>query len=250
MMDMPRLLIASSSNEFCQSISQCLCGRMQTQCCHSGRQALSLLRSAQPDLLLLDLMLPEMDGLTVLQTAAAEGIHPQVIVTLDFQSPYVLEALTRLQVSYVMLKPCDCSAVLANLEDMAGTMQSAAEPTIAEPPDRQAMALRVLLELGMIPKWNGFACLQLGLPAFAEDPKQTVTKELYHRIGKQIGKNSTLVERNIRTAIQKSWAQGTMAAWRKYFPCAPDGTVPRPSNKAFISHMAQILYPNSNFKVG
>jgi hypothetical protein len=91
-------------------------------------------------------------------------------------------------------------------------------------------------------KWNGFSCLQMGIPRFADDPAQAVTKELYTDLGKPFGKNAKQVERNIRSAIEKAWEHGDPAVWRQYFPFAPDGIVPRPSNKVFIAHMAQILY--------
>lgn len=248
-MEMPKLLIAGSC-EFSHNIALALRGSMDIQCCQSGRQALTLLRISQPDILLIDLFLPEMDGLTVLQSAAAEQIQPRTVVTLDLQTPYILDALSKLQISYAFMKPCDTQAVLAHLSDIAATLQSEPEPVSAEPRSCQTMAATVLRELGMNPKWNGFHCLLLGIPQFYDDTRQAVTKELYIDIGKHFGKSGMLIERNIRSAIHKSWALGDMAVWRKYFPVAPDGTVPRPSNKAFIAHMAQILYAENRQWVG
>lgn len=249
-MEKPRLLIASSNDEFPQSIISALQGTMDVQSCHDGKQALSLLRASRPDILLIDLILPQMDGLAVLQAAAAEHISVKVIAALDLQSPYILSALSKLQISYAVMKPCDLQSVLAHLEDIAATLQPASLPLSAEPQSRQSVAAGALLELGMNPKWNGFSCLQIGIPQFSDDMRQTVTKELYTDIGKQVGKNSSLVERNIRSAIQKTWAGGNMAAWRRYFTPAPDGSIPRPSNKAFIARMARILYDESRQQVG
>lgn len=249
-MDIPKLLIASGNHEFIQTMAQHLAGRMELSRCHSGKQALSMICQEKPDLVLMDLMLPEMDGLAVLQAAAAAHVHPQVLVMLDFQSPYILEALGRLQVSYVVMKPCDSTAVLSNLEDMAANLQQNAEPSLPELPDREAIAANVLLELGMLPKWNGFACLQVGIPMFADDFHQSVTKELYPDIGKAVDKRVVQVERNIRSAIQKSWEHGNMAAWRRYFPSTVHGMVAKPSNKAFISQLAKTLYAKNNVRVG
>ena len=241
-MDKPRLLIACNDPEFSSSIDSALPDCLDTHCCHSGHQALQLLREHGHDLLLLDLMLPEMDGLALLQAAAQEGIQPQVLVMLDFHSPYILEALTRLQVSYVILKPCSIGAVLTDLLDMASRIQRRLHPAPRSLTERQAIAAQALLELGINPSWDGFDLLQMGLPLFAQDTAQAVTKELYWSLGKAFGKRSILIERNIRSAVHKSWLTGNMAVWRKYFPCAPDGTVPRPSNKYFIARLARVLF--------
>ena len=249
-MDMPKLLIASSSEEFSQSIAHAFKKQMQIQRCHDGHRALALLSAFRPDILLIDLTLPEIDGLTVLQAAADRQIHQKTIVVSDLRSPYIANALTRLQVSYMLMKPCDLQSVLGHISDLAACLDDTVAPAVAQPVTREAIAAQALLRLGMHHKWNGFFCLQQGIPRFADDPCQAVTKELYTDLGKPYGKNAKQIERNIRSAINKSWDKGDPAVWRQYFPAAPDGTVPRPSNKVFIAHMAQILYPETKEKVG
>lgn len=240
-MDIPKLLIASASPEFIQSISHALQCQMQIRHCHNGRQALELLLSFRPDLLLIDLALPDMDGLAVLQAASRQQTLPKTVVTMDLRTPYILSALTRLGVSYALIKPCDPQAIQGHLLDLAAP-QEADLPLLTEECSRETVAAHALVQLGMYRKWNGFDCLQMGIPLFADDPAQAVTKELYTDLGKPFGKNAKQVERNIRSAITKAWERGDPAVWRLYFPTAPDGTVPRPTNKVFIAHMAQILY--------
>ena len=80
-MDMPRLLIADSCDEFRQILFSTLSGEYIIQTCSSGAKALSLLRSFRPQLMILDLALPELDGLSLLQRASQENIRPAVLVT-------------------------------------------------------------------------------------------------------------------------------------------------------------------------
>ena len=64
-------------------------------------------------------------------------------------------------------------------------------------------------------------------------------------VGQIHGKEAGLVERSIRSAIDKAWRVGDPAVWSKYFRCLPDGTVERPSNGNFIARMAQLLLGRS-----
>lgn len=52
----------------------------------NGREALDLLRSARPDVALLDLNMPELSGQEVLEAAQAEGLGTAIVViTADIQ---------------------------------------------------------------------------------------------------------------------------------------------------------------------
>ena len=70
---------------------------------------------------------------------------------------------------------------------------------------------------------------------------QSITKELYPAIARQFSCNSAQVERSIRNAIQSAWSQRGSKAWAAIFQSNADGTVPRPSNAAFISCLADRL---------
>ena len=66
-METMTLLIADSSEEFRNNLINALQGNYRIQSCQTGKEALEILRNATPDLLIMDLMLPELDGLTLLQ---------------------------------------------------------------------------------------------------------------------------------------------------------------------------------------
>ncbi len=236
-MQMPRLLIADGAEELRQELSELFASRCQVKTCADGEHALQLLQDFCPDILVVDLLLPKMDGITLLQRLYSVGHKPAVLAMTALPSPYVMEALQRLEVDYVMMKPCDLTAMEARLSDFISQLQDLP----IQRQDNRNILLETLMQLSFVPKLDGFGYLLSAVPMYADDPSQAITKELYVTVGAPFGKSPRLVERSIRNAIEKAWQQGDMQIWRQYFRAAPDGTVPRPSNGAFIARMAQLL---------
>ena len=242
-----KLLIADSSEELCRALNDLLGQRYHICTCHSGDRALELLRSFSPDLIYIDLMLPQIDGLAVLQTALQEGIRPAMLVSVGLQSPYIERALSRLQVDYVLKKPCSAKVIAGHMDELAGAAHGA--PVKAS--DLQAEIAGILVQMGFKNNLSGFRYVVSGLPMFAENPQQTVTKELYPAIGKLHGKTGEQVERAIRNAIELAWQRRDERIWRMYFAPAPDGSIPRPTNGQLLhTLMRQISGLQKDEKIG
>ena len=73
------------------------------------------------------------------------------------------------------------------------------------------------------------------------NPMQSITKELYPSVARQFNCNSAQVERSIRNAIQGAWNQRNEALWAQVFQPDEHGGIPRPSNAAFITRLADRL---------
>ena len=244
-----KLLIADSSEELCRALNDLLGQRYHICTCHSGDRALELLCSFSPDLIYIDLMLPQIDGLAVLQTALQEGIRPAMLVSVGLQSPYIERALSRLQVDYVLKKPCSAKVIAGHIDELAGAAHGA--PVKAS--DLQAEIAGILVQMGFKNNLSGFRYVVSGLPMFAENPQQTVTKELYPAIGKLNGKTGEQVERAIRNAIELAWQRRDERIWRMYFAPAPDGSIPRPTNGQLLHtlmRMRQISGLQKDEKIG
>ena len=242
-----KLLIADSSEELCRALNDLLGQRYHICTCHSGDRALELLRSFSPDLIYIDLMLPQIDGLAVLQTALQEGIRPAMLVSVGLQSPYIERALSRLQVDYVLKKPCSAKVIAGHIDELAG----ATHGTPVKTSDLQAEIAGILVQMGFKNNLSGFRYVVSGLPMFAENPQQAVTKELYPAIAKLHGKTGEQVERAIRNAIDLAWQRRDDRIWRMYFAPAPDGSIPRPTNGQLLhTLMRQISGLQRDEKVG
>ena len=242
-----KLLIADSNKELCHTLAGLLSERYQISICHSGDQALELIKNISPDLIYIDLMLPQMDGLAVLQAARQQGIHASVLVSVGLQSPYIERALSRLQADYVLKKPCSVKVIAGHIDELADAVHD--KPVKAS--DLQTQIAEILVQMGFKNNFSGFRYVVSGLPMFAENPQQTVTKELYPAIGKLHGKTGEQVERAIRNAIELAWQRRDERIWRMYFAPAPDGSIPRPTNGQLLhTLMRQICGLQKDEKVG
>ncbi len=240
---MLKLLIADSTEEFRLALAEQVAGSFTVRCAQQGKEALELICSYKPDILVLDLMMPGLDGISILEQAAQKGIRPTVLATTRFANDYVQDAVTRLGVCYLMVKPCDLKATAARLTDMAEHRK----PQPLARPDIRIMVSIVLLSLGIPTKLRGFTYLREAIVAAMRQPGQMVTKEIYPAVGHICGASKDQVERSIRSAIAAGFANRDEQVWRQYFQPGPGGNLIRPSNGTFISALAERFLSEEDF---
>lgn len=228
------MLIADASEEFRLALADTLRGTYMVRMSQEGNQTLEMLRSMKPDILVLDLLLPGLDGISLLQRAAESGLRPMVLATTGFANDYVLECAERMGVGYVMVKPSDVHAVAARIADLHRHLK----PPSVTRPDPRTLVRNTLLNLNMPTKLKGFGCLQEAVLEAVRDPAQQVTKELYPKVAKLCDGNAVQVERSIRTAIAAAWERRNEEVWRLYFQPNQAGVLERPTNSEFISALA------------
>lgn len=236
-MQMQTLLIADGSESFAARLVEPLRGSYHIRVCHDGLTALEQLREKKPDVLILDLLLPELDGISLLHAAAAEDLVHHVLGLTRFASNYVLESAERLGVTYLMMKPCEPEAVCARLKDL--TRHTRPDPVVQ--PDTRATVSNVLLALRIPTKLRGYVCAREAILYLMRSPGMSVTKELYPAVAALCDGTPAQVERAIRGAIQAGWIQGAEEAWEQFFKRRADGTIHRPSNAEFLSRIADFL---------
>lgn len=236
-MEKQKLLIAEGSGELLGMLCDMLRGSYEVCCCADGYAAQKHMLQFLPDLMILDVMLPGVDGISLLQWSLEQGIQSRVLITTRLASDYVLEAANRLGAGYVMMKPYDMRALAARLEDLSQSVQ----PVAALHPEPETQVSGMLLALGFRPKLRGFACLREAVLLSAREEYQSVTKVLYPEVARRCGCKAGHVERNIRSAIDAAWAGRDETVWRLYFAPDSKGQVPRPTNAAMISRLADSL---------
>lgn len=241
-MERLKLLIAEGTEDFRIALADALRGAYTLRECSEGMKALELMRSFRPDVVVLDLMLPGLDGISLLQRAVAAELNPIVLATTRFHNDYVVEASQELGVAYIMVKPCDVRATVARLADLSQRIH----PSLIAQPDPKTFVSNALLSLGIPTKLRGYGYLREAVLLMAQDPTQSITKVLYPEVAaiykkENIRIESRHIERSIRSAIEKAWERRNEALWRMYFAPEGDGSLRRPSNGAFISRLADSL---------
>ena len=231
---MRRLLIADSSEAFVDNAAAALQDVYEIATCSDGTQVLNFMRVFVPDLLLLDMQLPGIDGLSVLESARAAGFCPIILATTRFINDYVQDALNRLQVHYVIMKPCIISCVKERLADMERRLLCGEEPAY----DARAVVNNILLSLGFRTNLSGYRCTVEAILSLYNDPEQAISKGVYPSVVPICGTSAKQVEHAIRLAILDAWRHHDEPVWAAYFPKTKDGKVRRPTNAVFISRIA------------
>ena len=236
---MQKLLIADSSSVFTAALEDALQDQFHILTCADGHMLTQLLPEYRPDVLILNLLLPYIDGLTALQTSS---YHPPLILAIAMHmSAYVEHSVTGLGVDYTMIAPSVESVVL-RLRDL---QQRYTLPQDAS--DIHAKTLDHLHLLNIPTHLDGYRQLSLALPLFAANPQQLLTKELYPTVARLCScKDGRSVEHSIRKAIHAAWLHRDNAIWRKYFLIGSGGTATCPTNKEFICRLAEFLNSPTN----
>ena len=229
---MHKLLIADSSEPFTDALKEVFENDFDLQICQDGETALERLLDFQPDVLILNLMLPFKDGLTVLQESAHK---PKVILAVcPYVNTYIEQAAVGLGVQYIMLMPT-VNALRVRLMDMIST-------TITPREDLQGQTVVHLHILSFPTHLDGYQQLCVGIPIFFRNPGMRLSKELYPAIAKHFGlPDPRTVEHSIRKAVTFAWKHRNAAVWAKYFSPEADGTLSCPTNKEFICRLAELL---------
>ena len=233
-MERPKLLIADDSEEFTQALIRALGDDCTIQCCRTGKEALSLLHSFQPDLLVLELMLTELDGISLLQAAADSGCLPDVLIVTKLFNTYAGDLISRLNIRYVIRKPCDLKATVTRIRDL--THIARPDSISSSPKDQVAQMLHAL---SVPTKLNGYAYLKQAVLKMAVSPGLPLIKELYPAVADTFGCSCAQVERSIRSAISAAWEKRDEALWRKYLRVESSQQLHRPTNSELITHLAE-----------
>lgn len=222
-----KILIAGVAESFQRELQGIFAAEQEVYCAADGIAAWSLLQKMRPDLLVLDLELSQIDGVSLLHRMRSGGFNPAVLVIARLISDYTVDVLSQMKVDYLLRKPCKAGVAA---ERAKALLQYYIRKGAPEP----AAIAAALDALGIPSKLRGSKYLVEAVTLMAKDPSQCITKELYPAIGKKFGIDGSRVERCIRTAIAKGWENGNRAVWEKYLDADARGVMERPSNTAFI----------------
>lgn len=233
MEQMKKLLIAEASETEREALCSIFQERYRIATCGDGFTAGELLTAFRPDILVIDLMLPRLDGLTVLRQAST--LPPIILVTTTAPTWYVEQALMDLGVGYIIRKPCSVTAVARHIADMEQQLLDSRARSDARITDQMRL-------LGVDSRRDGFKALRVSISMYAQDPSQSIVKELYNHVASICGKeNWKQVEKNMRDAIRKAWENRDESIWARYFRVGNDGFLPCPTTKEFIARIADTL---------
>lgn len=231
------LLIADDSENFCMELASELQNSYNIRYCQDGKGALEYIRSMQPDILVLDLMLAGLDGISLLHCITELESRPMVLATTRFVTDYIVQTTQELNVDYVMRKPCDAIATAERVRDLSKRLHPKQQKKFSA----ELFAAGQLAKLSIASHLRGFLCLQSAIVLKAQRPDISITKELYPTVGTPYGATAIQVERTIRNAIEYGWKHRDRQVWQPYFHAEESGDESRPTNGAFIARLSDEL---------
>ena len=205
------VMIADNAEDFCTALSGALQrsgGFQLVGTVNDGEQAIRMLTERKPDVLVLDLMLPKRDGLSVLKAMSTMEKKPAVLATSTFLTQYVSNAAANLGARYMMLKPCDMQTLVERLEEIRGGENHGKLPAVRQ--DKagiEALVTSIIHEIGVPAHIKGYQYLREAIIIAVNDMDviNAITKVLYPQVAKAFQPTPSRVERAIRHAIEVAW---------------------------------------------
>lgn len=231
-----RLALIDGSDIFRLALEKELQESFEIQHYSDGQEVLDRLPGNPPDIIILDLILAGLDGITLLYKLRDLELRPMVLAATRLDNQYVYEAAEELGIGYVMRKPCMPSAVAARLKDLSKRLLPKTDPAV----DAGSYITGQLINLGFSSSHKGFLYLRDCILAVWKQPGIPITKELYPGVGKRYQSTGAQVERAIRSAVNAAWAHRKTPYWNELF-AGPDGEPVHPSNGKLISRLADDL---------
>lgn len=211
---------------------------------HDGEEGIRVITKKQDqiDLIILDLIMPNKDGIYVLKEMKKRGINKKVIVATSYNAAEVIREVSEFGVSYYILKPFDLSDLEKRIYDI--TKKEKTKQNIDFYSSNLQVAItKMLHELGIPSHIKGYQYIREAVSIIFENPSVIggITKELYPELAKKFDTTTSRVERAIRHAIEVSWNRGNLDFMEEIFGYSVDIDKAKPTNSEFMVTIADKL---------
>ncbi|XCP83908.1 sporulation transcription factor Spo0A [Roseburia hominis] len=220
----------------------------------NGEDMCHIIRDAKPDVVLLDLIMPKMDGLSVMERVHADKTmrkQPEFIVVTAIGQERITEDAFAKGAAYYILKPFNNETVLQRIRSIGRT--KAPVPRAEEPvsmneeaetkEDLEHMVTEMIHEIGIPAHIKGYHYLRDAILMAIDDMDvlNAITKVLYPTVAKKHQTTSSRVERAIRHAIEVAWSRGKLDTLEQLFGYTVSNGKGKPTNSEFIALVADTI---------
>ena len=240
------VIIADNAEDFCNNLTAALNradGFHVLGTANDGEQAIRMVTERKPNILVLDLMLAKQDGLSVLKAISSMEKRPVILATSRFVTDYVASAAANLGVRYLMLKPCDMTALVERLEEIRGGESQRQPASGRSATSIESLVTGIIHEIGVPAHIKGYQYLREAIIIAVNDMDviNAITKVLYPQVAKTFQTTPSRVERAIRHAIEVAWDRGDLDTLQRFFGYTVSNTKGKPTNSEFIALIADKL---------
>lgn len=221
---------------------------------NNGEDMYQLIKEKQPDVVLLDLIMPKMDGLSVMEMVSSDKElkkHPDFIVVTAVGQERITEDAFKKGASYYIMKPFNNEVILNRIkhankvvkhELKSQTASGIAQDTAPEV-NLENRVTDMIHEIGIPAHIKGYHYLRDAIMMAVEDMDvlNAITKVLYPTVAKKHQTTASRVERAIRHAIEVAWSRGKLDTLDELFGYTVSNGKGKPTNSEFIALIADTI---------
>ncbi|WP_232696114.1 sporulation transcription factor Spo0A [Brevibacillus daliensis] len=218
---------------------------------YNGNEVLKIVEKQIPDIIILDIIMPHLDGLAVLEQIQAMRLSPQpkIIMLTAFGQEEITKRAVELGASYYILKPFDMDVLAQRIRQMTSSKNSfipvIKTSALSQHKGRNldASITNIIHEIGVPAHIKGYLYLREAITMVYNDVELlgSITKVLYPDIAKKFNTTASRVERAIRHAIEVAWSRGNLDSISSLFGYTVSHTKAKPTNSEFIAMVADKL---------
>ncbi len=256
---MLKVLVADDNREFNGLLTTYLSMEQDFEVIGSafnGKEVLEMMKEEIPDVLLLDIIMPHLDGIGVLEAMAEMEMEkrPHVIMLTAFGHENITRRAVELGAAYYILKPFSMESLAERIRQLNGSVASTpvnVAPAAVKKPQRrlplEEEVTEILHQIGIPAHIKGYLYLREAIMMVVEDIDLlgSVTKVLYPGIAQRFNTTPSRVERAIRHAIEVAWSRNNIEIIKKFFGYTIRTEKGKPTNSEFIAMMADRLRLNN-----
>lgn len=214
---------------------------------NNGEEVYRMIKEKEPDVVLLDLIMPKLDGLSVMEKINRDQTikkHPKFIVISAIGQDGITEDAFNLGAHYYIMKPFDNEMVLNRVRSIKNYMNLSDSKMICgsiaakgKIEDLESKVTDMIHEVGVPAHIKGYQYLRDAIIMVIEDSEMlnSITKILYPTIAKRNQTTPSRVERAIRHAIEVAWSRGNMDIINSLFSYTVSTGKGKPTNSEFIA---------------
>lgn len=263
-----QVLLADDNREFTNMLADYISSQEDMEVAgiaFNGEEVLKTIESLPvlPDVLILDIIMPHLDGLGVLERLRDMNLNPspKIIMLTAFGQENITQRAVQLGASYYILKPFDMEVLVSRVRqlvgvpvtvsnnvasgNMNGMVHNANKPMSAPSKGRNldASITAIIHEIGVPAHIKGYQYLREAITMVYNNIEilGSITKTLYPAIAEKFKTTPSRVERAIRHAIEVAWTRGNIDSISHLFGYTINISKSKPTNSEFIAMVADKL---------
>ena len=246
------ILMADDNREFCDAIVSYLEKQPDMKIigvAHDGMEAYTKIQELEPDIAIIDGVMPKLDGLGVLEKlniCDTEGYSPICIILSAITQDKITQKAMELGAEYYIAKPFDLESLVVRIRQLKQQIRNPIQKSMGirthanRELSLESKITSILHEIGVPAHIRGYHYMREAIMMAVEDLDvlNYITKELYPTIAKKCNTTPSRVERAIRHAIEVAWSRGKVEIIDSMFGYTINNHKGKPTNSEFIALIA------------